>query len=203
MNIYLLDDLSKPSIHPIFAHVGTWSKGASTCKTCGNHNQVLIEPLLIEWFDGSLNIGDFSWCGYTAVVQDRVKDWMQDNQFEVSFGRAEVVRPTLKKGKMPRVAFPYNGPNLHWLIATERVRLDERKSGIEPIPDCPVCGQKRTKFVRKGIVIPKENWHGQKIFDIDQNGKSGAMFITEEALGLMAEQEFNNYITIPAGKIEG
>jgi hypothetical protein len=102
---------------------------------------------------------------------------------------------------MSRVAFPYVGPRLHWLIAKKLVRLDERASGIEPKPDCAVCGQKQTQFVRENIFIPKANWKGEKIFRIEQNGKSSAKFITEDALELMNKQGFTNYVTTLAGLI--
>jgi hypothetical protein len=91
VKLYLLNDPSKPHINPMFSHVGTWSEGATTCKVCGKHNQVLIEPLQIEWEDGSVHIGDFSWCSYTAIVLDPVKKWLLDNRFEARFGRVEVV----------------------------------------------------------------------------------------------------------------
>jgi hypothetical protein len=199
MNIYLLEGPTKPSINPIFAHVGTWSDG-KVCKSCGKTSEKLIEPLLIDWDDGSVHIGDFSWCGYTAVVLDRVKQWMLKNKFEVRFGRSEVVKPT-GKAKMPRVAFPYTGPDLHWLICEKFVRLDEEASGIKHISSCPVCGQERTQFLRENIFIPKDNWNGEKIFEVHQNGKSGAMFLTEVATELLAKQGFKNHVMQLAGRI--
>jgi hypothetical protein len=200
MNIYLLDDPMLPSIHPMFAHVGTWSDG-SVCKTCGKTSETLIEPLLVEWMAGSREIGDFSWCGYTPVVLDHVKTWLVQSKFEVRFGKVKVVQPSLSKYQMPRVAFPYVGPRLHWMMAEKKLRLDERASGIEPKQDCLICGQKQTEFVREGIFIPKANWKGEKIFEIYQNGKSGAMLTTEAALEMMNKQGFTNYVTSPAGRI--
>jgi hypothetical protein len=184
----------------MFSHVGTWSDGATTCKVCGKHNQVLIEPLQIEWEDGSVNIGDFSWCSYTAIVLDPVKKWLLDNRFEARFGRVEVKKPT-GKARMPRVAFPYKGPNLNWMIPSAAVRLDEERSGIEKISDCPACGQKRTKFTRERIYISRRDWNGQKLFRIEQNGKSSAMFVSEEAANLLRQTGFSNYVLVPAGEI--
>jgi hypothetical protein len=200
MNIYLLKDPMRPGTHPMFGHVGTWSVGG-ICKSCGRGTSVLVEPLLVEWDSGSLDLGDFSWCSYTAIVLDRLKSWLIKNNFEVQFGKVEVVKPKLPKYRMPRIAFPYTGPDLHWLICETFVRLDEKASGIEPVPDCPVCGQKQTKFTREGIFIPKSNWNGEKIFQIEQNRKSSAKFITEEALELMRTQAFTNYLVTPAGRI--
>jgi hypothetical protein len=200
MRLFLLDGLSKPSIHPIFGHLGTWSDG-SVCKVCGNANSLLIEPLQVEWYDGSANIGDFSWCGYTAVVLDRVKAWLTDNRFEVAFGRVEVMKPK-GRARMPRVAFPYTGPNLSWMRATARVALDEARSGLEKKADCVACGAKLTKFSREGLFIPKTAWKGEKLFVIDQFGKSSAKFITEEALAKLDQMGFTGYVTMHAGEIE-
>ena len=206
MQIYLLTSLVMPSVHPLFGHIGTWSEPKitdpwGTCSLCGNHDSILLEPLQIEWLTGSTEIGDFSWCGYTAVVLDHVRDWLVKSGFEVRFGRVEVQKPKGKKGRMPRVPFPYVGPHLNWMISEKRVLLDEERSGIEKVPDCKRCGQKRTKFVRKDIFIPRANWKGEKLFIIEQNGKSGAMFITEEAASLLHSTKFSNYVLRPAGII--
>lgn len=112
--IYLFDDPAQPGKHARFSHVGTWSDGY-VCKPCGNTTERLIEPLQIEWNDGTEVIGDFSWCGYTAIVLDPVKSFLKKNGFDAKYGKVDVMRPTAK-AKRPSVSFPYEGPKLLWLI---------------------------------------------------------------------------------------
>lgn len=200
MNIYLLDDPTRPGDFARFSHTGTWA-GGGLCKHCGEDSQCLIEPLEIEWNDGTTRIGDFSWCGYAAIVLDEVQSFLRAKAFEVQFGRVDVKRPTAKAVR-PRVPFPYFGPHLSWVIATARLALDEERSGVSLLSDCSICGRKSYTFKRAGISILKKAWHGEKIFLIDQFGRSNAMFITEEGLALLKEGNFSNFNALPAGRIE-
>lgn len=201
MKLYLLDNPSRPSVFAQFCHVGTWSEG-ELCDACGQTLQHLIEPLQIEWDPGTETIGDFSWCGYTAVVRNDVRSFLEENGFECIFGRVEVLPPTgWKRTQRARVPFPYTGPELWWLIPTRRVALDEAASGVRLEIDCPRCGQKDYSFRRTGIVIRAGNWNREKLFLIDQFGESGAMFVPDFALAELIDRGITNLKPIEAGVI--
>lgn len=201
MNIYLLDDPGKPAVCAMFSHVGTWHPDDYICKQCGQYVGVgLIEPLLIEWDPGTENIGDFSWCGYHCIVKDHVRAFLQERGFECEFGRVEVVRPTGPKYKMPRVKFPYAGPNLHWVIPTTRLELNEEESGVTLVMDCAVCGVKSYNIKREGLVIDGLNWRDEKMFRIEQL-RGSATFVTKQALDELLCAGFTNFCSRPAGVI--
>ena len=96
MRIYLLINWESYD-YARFAHTGTWSKETEYCEKCEYSNQHLIEPLQIEWEPDTDAIGDFSWCGYSIIVLDRVKEHLIEYEFECEFGEVEVRRPTTPK----------------------------------------------------------------------------------------------------------
>jgi hypothetical protein len=200
VNIYLLDDPAKPSDYSRFSSVGTWTDDR-VCKVCGEPTARLIEPLQIEWDEGTDRIGDFSWGGYHCVVLDPVRAFLESRAFEVKFGGVQVMPPA-ERAKRPRVQFPYRGPRLSWLTSTARLKLDEEKSGVRVISDCSTCQQRRYSFKRDGLVLPTTSWNGEKIFLIDQFGRSRATFITEEALTMLVREGFCNLCPRLAGTIE-
>ena len=200
MKFFLLDDPARPGEFARFSHVGTWTPG-TVCKQCGLSSAELIEPLQIEWNPGTDRIGDFSWCGYTCVVIDKVRRFLTNAGFKCGFGRVEVTPPT-EKTKMPRVPHPYSGPTLSWLTPGKRLRLDTARSGVELVSDCCRCGQKRYTFKREGLIIDARDWFGEKIFCIEQFAKSGATFVTELGLNALAKEGFANLCPRPAGKFE-
>lgn len=199
MKIYLLDDPAKPAEFARFSHLGTWADDR-LCEVCGESSAHLVEPLQIEWNEGTTRIGDFSWGGYTCVVTDAVRESLVREAFECRFGRVDVLAPT-EPSSRPRVAFPYRGPQLSWLIATTRVRLDEPASNVEHQSDCGACGQKRYTFKREGLVIPSTAWRGEKLFLIDQFGRSSAKFVTEDGLTILRREGFSNLSPRLAGVI--
>jgi hypothetical protein len=67
MNFFLLDDPANPAEFAQFAAVGTWADDRS-CDVCGEASSRLVEPLQIEWDEGTDRIGDFSWAGYHCVI---------------------------------------------------------------------------------------------------------------------------------------
>jgi hypothetical protein len=200
VKIFLLDDPAKPAEYALFSHVGTWADD-HVCEECGVARSRLIEPLRIEWNEGTEVIGDFSWGGYHAVVLDSVKAFLENNTFEARFGRVEVISPT-DPASRPRVPFPHRGPHLSWLIPTARVPLDSARSGVSLISDCSVCGQKRYTFKREGLWLPKKSWNGEKLFLIEQFGRSRATFITEAGLAMLTSAHFTNLCPHAAGQIE-
>jgi|SRR5882724_5099746 len=201
MKFYLLTDPMKPGEFAQFAHVGTWSKG-SLCESCGNGTEELVEPLQIEWDEGTERIGSFSWCSYTCVVTNDVRRFLAERRVECRFGRVEFVAPEKKKTRQPRVPFPYTGPHLQWLIPTRRVALNEAASGVTLVSDCPRCGTKRYTFKRDGLVIDAGKVGTASLFIIDQFGKSDATFVTEPLLAEMRSQGFTNLAPRLAGEIK-
>ena len=145
-----------PSIleeYAMFAHLGTWSKPTlPMCKVCTLSDQELIEPILVEWEPGTDVIGDFSWCGYTMLVQERVKEFFDAEKLNCWYGKIQYVPPTGRK-RPKRVPFPYTGPRLYWAICQNRVLLNEKLSGVDLRIDCKVCGRKDYTFRQTGIAI--------------------------------------------------
>lgn len=201
MKIYLLDD-PRDYQFARFSHVGTWTKG-EICRTCGQGTSRLIEPLLIEWEPDSDVIGDFSWCGYTMVISQKVKKYMTTKAWECDFGAVEVVSTGNKIPKnKKKVPFPYTGDELSWVMPKEYIRLNEENSSVKLEIDCPACKQKKYTFRRAGIQIDKENWDGSNMFRIEQYGKSSATFLTEKALEECRSAGFTNLRYIEAGIIK-
>jgi hypothetical protein len=200
VNIYLLDDPAKPAEYARLSCVGTWTEDR-ICSVCGEPTARLIEPLQIEWDEGTDRIGDFSWGGYHCVVLDNVRACLESKAFEVGFGDVQVMQPT-ERAKRQRVPFPYHGPRLSWLIPTARLKIDDERSGVRVISDCSACGQRRYSFRRDGLVLPKSAWKGERIFLIDQFGRSRATFVTEEALSTLVRMGFSNLCPRHAGSIE-
>ncbi len=200
MTFYLLDDPAKPNERARFSHVGTWSDG-SICKYCGELlGGELIEPLQIEWNEGTDRVGSFSWCGYTCVVTDEVRTFLEQANVECAFGLVEVVRPS-KRTRMPRVPFPYFGPRLHWLIPNRRVALSEVSSKVKVVSDCSKCGQRRYAFKRDGLSIDPAVAGRLALFRIEQFEKSAAIFVTEPLLDGLQSQGFTNLCPREAGRI--
>ncbi len=200
MKFFLLDDPARPGEFARFSHVGTWTPG-SVCKECGLSSAKLIEPLQIEWNPGTERIGDFSWCGYHCVVVDKVRRLLTVAGFECRFGSVVVMPPT-ENTRMPRVPFPYSGPILSWLIPDKRLRLNADRSGVELISDCSRCGQKRYAFKRDGLLIDARDWVGEKLFLVEQFGKSRATYVTELGLEALSKEGFTNLCPRVAGSIE-
>lgn len=200
MKFYLLDDPAKPAEYARFSHVGTWADDR-VCDACGEPTSRLVEPLQIEWDEGTDRIGDFSWGGYHCVVVNTAKTFLERNAFEARFGRVEVMPPS-EKATRPRVPFPYRGPDISWLIPTAQLQIDETKSGVRLKSDCSKCRQKRYTFKRDGLVVPADSWAGQKLFLIEQFGRSRATFITEHGLSMLQGAPFSNLCPRLAGLIQ-
>lgn len=184
-----------------FSHTGTWSEETESCAKCEYSNQHLIEPLQIEWEPGSDSIGDFSWCGYTIIVLDRVKEYLIEKEFGCDFGKIEVKKTTTPKKKRKNIPFPYKGPTLNWLMPKKVINLDTKKSGLEIDENCSICNRLQFRFKMDGLVIPKEEIKGLKMFKITQFGHSSATFITEDSLKELLDQNFSNFWYKEAGSI--
>jgi len=187
-----------------FSALGTWSKGKGLCKSCQASGQDYIEPLLVQWEPSSDVIGDFSWdgpYGYTFVITEPIVDFFRHHNFVCKFLNVEYVEPEKSVMRWKCVPFPYTGPKQFWGECETFVNLDLEASNVELREDCQECGEKRYTFRYENIVIPRSNWHGEKMFRITTNGKSAATFVTEEGRRLIEEANFNNIVFRPAGTI--
>lgn len=162
-----------------------------------------VEPYQIEWQVGSDLIGDFSWvrCDYNILIREKVKNFLQERVFECGFGKTEIVPPERKRKKVRRVEYPYEGENLYLLLAKKSLNLDIKKTGLKVKLDCKVCGNLMHTFQRDGIVIPKNEWSGEKIFNITQFG-SVITYVTEDGLQEILSQNFSNFGYREVGVIE-
>lgn len=200
MNIYMLENW-KGYDYAGIAHRGTWSKSTGICPNCGQHGQHLIEPLQIEWEPGSDMIGDFSWCGFTFAVKENAKQFFIQNRFECNFGKVEIQKLSTKRRGRKIVPFPYKGPKIHWVMPYKHINLDNEKSALEIKSDCKVCNRLVYKFQLDGLLIPKSEWHGEKMFNITQYGDTPT-YISEDALQEILSQDFTNFNYSKAGIIE-
>ncbi len=200
MKFYILPRLKDDLDYDQFGHYGTWTDGV-LCKGCGYSTAKLIEPLRLHWDGHSKAMGDFSWCGYDFVATPRVRDYLKSNSFLCEYRTVIIVPP----GKMPKKYLKqmpdYKG-DLFWVLATELISLNEKKSKIGIEIDCSVCGETHYEFRRTDLVIDRENWNGQKMFMIRQFESSSATFIVEPALHELLEQGFTNLIYDEAGVIK-
>jgi|GEM_PF-2931962 len=204
MKIYLIANLDNYE-YARFAHTGVWVK-TTRCKACyavvdkGITSLLsLSAPLQIEWEPDSNIIGDFSWCGYTVIVTEKVKQFFLKHKFECDFGMVDIHKSTTPKRSRKTVPFPYEGPTLHWLIPKIYIALDEVESELEIKSKCSVCGSVQYQFKAEKIVIPKACWNGSKIFRVKQFIPSSATFITEKGLEEILSQKFTNFWFREAG----
>jgi len=200
MRVFLFEGTKEYTRYARFSHLGTWTPGI-LCKACGQSTQRLTEPLLVEWEPDSESIADFSWCSYVALITQEVAGKLLDEGFEIALGSVEFVKPAQIRSRKPRVAYPYSGPELFWMMPTERVRVDEERSNIRMDIDCKECGQKRYTFRRDGLVIDRKNWNSPKIFQIAQYTRSRAMFVNEEGRDIISRLGFTNVRFSEAGII--
>ena len=199
MKIYLLCNPQLNSEFARFSHLGTWTDG-KLCEECGQPTSKLIEPLKIVWEPDSSYVGDFSWCGYIAVITEAISHFLISEKFEINLGSVRVEPPSAKT-KKKIVPFPYTGPKLEWLIPSDRINANERKSNIDLLIDCQKCGQSKYTFKRNGIFIDSENWKGQKIFCIEQFTRARTMFVTEDAKNIILSKNVSNISFLEAGTI--
>ena len=185
-----------------FSHTGTWSKETEYCESCEYSDQKLIDPLQIEWDPDSDVIGDFSWCGYSIIVLENVKNFLNSIGCECAFGKVEVQSPTEKLRGRKRVAFPYIGPELFWLIPTKTISADVKESEIEIDTECSKCSRTLYKFKMERLVVPKEEFGETRMFRIKQFEHSYATFLTEDTVKMITSHKLTNFFYREAGVIK-
>lgn len=87
------------------------------------------------------------------------------------------------------------------MMPQDMINIDVEKNGLYYQIDCPKCGYKDYNFRRRGIVIPKSEVEGIKMFRIRQFGLSKATFVGEEALQEILAQGFTNFCYKEAGEV--
>lgn len=186
-----------------FSAVGTWVNDGSRCEVCGWHGQSLREPLLVQWDAGSDVVGDFSWdgpFGYVNLVRENVSRFFQEYNYSCSLHSVEYVASE-RPCSSPCIGHPYTGPKQFWAKCTAFVDLDLDASKVGIKLSCDECGRVKYTFRNQGIVIPRQNWNGEKMFRITTNGPSFATFVTDEARREIERQSFSNITFSPAGEI--
>ena len=146
-------------------------------------------------------IGDFSWdgpFGYLSLVTQNVVNFFHD--YDCAFHSVEYVIAQQAAGS-PIVPRLHEGTKLLWLESTRFVHLDPDASDVSIKRLCGKCGRVKYSFCKHGIVIPKANWNGEKIFRLTENGPSFATFVTDEARREIEVRGFSNVSFTPAGKI--
>lgn len=199
MKLFLMKDPKLLSEYARFSHVGTWTKG-ELCVKCGQPTSKLVQPLQIEWEPGAKVIGDFSWCGFSAVVTIETGAWLQKEGFDVELGEVSVVESPHRDENLQ--VYPSDGKVLKWLQPIKRLPLNEVKSNIQLLIDCDVCNQRKYSFKKEGLFIDKDKFSKEKIFCIQQFTRSNAIFVTEEAVKIIQDAGLNNVEFINAGAIE-
>jgi hypothetical protein len=187
-----------------FSALGTWGGPSGLCNTCQQHWKDYTEPLLVQWEPSTDTIGDFSWdgpWGYLFLVTEPVVAFFHRQGFRCNFLGVEYVEPEKGSKRSKCVPYPYAGPQQLWGKCETFIDLDPEASGVRLMIDCSECRRKKYTFRNEGIMIPRVNWHGEKMFRITTNGKSAATFVTEEGRRLIEDAGFSNVAFRPAGII--
>ena len=212
MKIYRIGMYENPTVDGLmsmkaveFAHfsaVGTWT-GGGTCDFCGQHSSDIVAPLLVQWERSTTTIGDFSWdgpFGYMFAVRESVFEFFHKAQIECEFLPVKYVPPE-RRTHAQCVQYPYIGPTLFWGDCQTWLALDMQASEVVVTSSCAVCGETRYTFLNQGIVIPRDNFHGEKMFRITTNGRSAATFVTEQGRRLIMDAGLSNIAFSEAGEI--
>ncbi|EMY14868.1 hypothetical protein LEP1GSC043_4149 [Leptospira weilii str. Ecochallenge] len=182
-------------IDPIYA--GCWLRSPAKlveplpCSSCGIGGKYEApSPLVIEWEEGSDDIGDFSWpSGGRALVKETVFRALNEIVGELNFGFVEMVQdPKLrlsvrKTKRKPRVYLPYQGPPLVELIVDKQVQLLP-KTTTKIIDRCEVCGRVQRKLV--GVEVKEHFWNSssKKLITVHRHRESGkGLFVSSSDIG--------------------
>jgi hypothetical protein len=170
-----------------------------SCRWCGAEFENLTEPLQIQWQPGSDRMGDFSVCAGQIVVLPEVRIFLENNNYRCRFRETEVVAPEARK-RNKVVPFPYEGPPLTWIEATDRVSLDVERSGVRLMEGG--CTEGIYEYKYDGLVMRREAFSGEeKMFLISQFKCGSPSYITEPALEELLAQGFANLHYEEAGII--
>ena len=192
MSFFILGATSSSSKYAEFSHVGTW-RDTRTCDICGLTKQELCSPLVIEWDTGSDLLGDISWCGWTAVVTHRVRDYMRKDKWPVMFSNVVVQAPSGRSRQL-RIAYPYAGPRLYWLRPKECFSLDVAASHLRRELECEQskCGLSQWKFKSADLVVSAAKSTSPPIFGLSQFNPGGMLFVSEKGKISLKAQGFQN-----------
>lgn len=198
MKVFLIGSMPGRHDYALFVYQGTpIPKSAPKCDVCGLEDAGLTDPLLVEW---GRKFGDFAWCGYHFVVQEKVRSFMASRNYECRFSVPEIVRPR-RQTKAGVRAWPYTGPPYYWCRADGLLSLNEKLSGITLDTDCEVCGRKDYSFRQTGLVFDRNDWQGQRMFEASQ-WQYGITFMTEEAIEELERESFTHLTYLEAGIIQ-
>lgn len=154
------------------------SKGVS-CTVC---NFFIKPPLLVEWEEGSDQIGDFVFALGGIILKQTVADDLL-TQFkgfekrEIQFiDRPSLYKPEKYRKRKKRIWLPYDGPELCELYITKNVKLHE-SSSVKIEYTCQNCGRIQLINGVEGVETDKR----LKYYTSRENGKG--LFIQSQEIG--------------------
>ena len=168
MKLWRLADPIDPSFARAAWH-GAWSEAMGLCCECGASSQHRIQPLILEWEPGSINIGDFTCTGICDgfVLTDRVASTIKRQFVGYETGPVSMVQDSklrrsqrISRRTKPRIWLPYEGPPLYELWVTAVVPLDRERSSVRLARHCPTCGNERWEIegIEEYSSKARENW---------------------------------------------
>ncbi|AAN51450.1 hypothetical protein [Leptospira interrogans] len=159
-----------------------------SCKIGGKYETP--SPLIIEWEEGSNDIGDFSWpTSGRVVVKETVFKALNEIVGELSSGPVKMIqdpklKPPIRKTKRkPRVYLPYQGPPLVELIVNKKVPL-LHKTTTKIIDRCEICGRTQRELI--GVEEKEHFWNAssKKLIKINKTRESEkGLFVSSSDIG--------------------
>jgi hypothetical protein len=199
VKIYLIRDPMLIGRFARYTYSGTWTQGG-LCPRCREGTSKLIPPLLLEWQEGSDVLGDFAWAGgsYRPVITETARQALRFLDPDVEWGEVQVVPPERKRARHKRIPYPYTGPPLWFIIPRQRVFMD-REQAKRLL--CPGCGEYVGPTWLTNIKLSRAEVGPHRLFRLAENGRSSAMFVTEEAAQRIREANLQNVALVEAGEI--
>jgi hypothetical protein len=198
MKLYLFNSpLRSTRANASFSHIGTWDL-RGLCKGCHRSLSQLMPPLQIEWDPGFNSKGSFAWCGYTCIVHKDVAAQLEQLGLEFSFEDVLEFEAKSRIKHLPQIS---TLSEYRWLRPVEKLSLNEELSRIKVVQTCPACGLTHYEFKRFGLFLDAADWGGSKVFQFEQHGNSGAIYMSEEGADLLRSSTFTNFELYEAGYI--
>lgn len=148
--------------HPLdHSHAEAYARGSwvtqesasrdELCPECTGplHRPMRTSPLVLEWAEGSDQVGDFVWVGLKgdAAIRVHIGEELAQRFGGIVLGPVEMTqdaklrRPKrVTKRTKRRVWLPYEGPPLLELLVQHWVHADLERSSLAPRTDCSSCG---------------------------------------------------------------
>lgn len=125
---------------------------------------------------------------------------MQLKQLGLEFSFEDVLEIEAKSRSKPLTQISTLS-EYRWLRPVEKLSLNEELSRIKVVQTCPACGLTHYEFKRFGLFLDAAEWGGSKVFQFEQHGNSGAIYMSEEGADLLRSSTFTNFELYEAGYI--